>query len=50
LRDLDVEAVHAVVLDLEVGDAGALALASLEVDEERAAVASIARSSSSSAS
>ena len=36
--DLDVEAVHAVVLDLEVGDAGARALARLERDQELAAV------------
>jgi hypothetical protein len=39
VRDLDVEPVHAVVLDLEVRDAGALALAPLEVGEEFAAVA-----------
>ena len=36
--DLDVEAVHAVVLDLEVGDAGARALAHFELDEEFAGV------------
>ncbi len=48
--DLDVEAVHAVVLDLEIGDAGARALARLQRHQEFAAVSSIARSSSSSAS
>ena len=37
-RDLDVEAVHAVVLDLEVGDAGARALARFELEQELAAV------------
>ncbi len=36
--DFDVEAMHAVVLDLEVGDAGALALTRLQRDQERAAV------------
>ncbi len=38
VRDLDVEAVHAVVLDLQVGDAGALALARFERQQELAAV------------
>ena len=37
VRDLDVEAVHAVVFDLERGDAGALAFAPLERDEKAAA-------------
>ncbi len=36
--DFDVEAVHAVVLDLEVGDAAALALARFERDQEFARV------------
>ena len=36
--DFDVEAVHAVVLDLEIGDAGAFALARLQRHEELAAV------------
>ena len=38
VRDLDVKAVHAVVLDPKVGDAGARALALLEVDQELACV------------
>ena len=38
VRHLDVEAVHAVVLDLEARDAGARALARLECHEELAAV------------
>ena len=38
MGDLDVEAVDAVVLDLEVADAGALPFACFEVDEEGAAV------------
>ena len=38
VRDLDVEAVDAVVFDLEVRDARALALAALERDQELAAV------------
>ena len=51
VRDLDVVAVDAVVLDLQVRDAAALALARFEVDQElRRSPASIARSSSSSAS
>src|SRR5215813_704340 len=37
VRDFDVEAVNAVVLDLEARDAGTLALACLELDEKRAA-------------
>ncbi len=36
--DFDIEAVHAVVLDLEVGDAGARPLAGLQLDQELAAV------------
>jgi hypothetical protein len=36
--DLDVEAMHLVVLDLEVGDAAAFALARFELDQEGAAV------------
>ncbi len=36
--DFDVEAVHAVVFDLEIGDAGAFALARLQRHEELAAV------------
>ena len=36
--DLDVEAVHAVVFDLQIGDAGARALARLERHQELAAV------------
>ena len=39
LRDLDEEAVHAVVLDAQVRDAGARALARLELEQERVAVA-----------
>jgi hypothetical protein len=42
--------VHLVELDLEVGDAAALALAGFELDEEGAAVVWMPRSSSSSAS
>ena len=38
-RDFDVEAVHAVVFDLEIGDAGARALARFEIEQELAAVA-----------
>ena len=38
LGDLDVEAVHAVVLDAQVGDAGALALAFFEIEQEGAGV------------
>ena len=38
VRDLDVEAMHLVELDLEAGDAGALALADFHVDQEGAAV------------
>jgi len=38
MRDFDVEAVNAVVLDLEIGDTGALALACLEVDQKRSAM------------
>src|SRR5689334_19613337 len=38
VRDLDVEAVDAVELDLEAGDAGPRALPRLEIDQERAAV------------
>ena len=50
-RDFDVEAVHAVVFDLEIGDTAARALASLEIEQELPAVAvRCARSSSSSAS
>src|SRR5687767_8514690 len=37
-RDLDIEAVHAVVFDLEVGDAAPRALPRFEVEQERAAV------------
>jgi hypothetical protein len=39
LRDLDEEPVHAVELDAQVGDAGALALALLHLHQERAAIA-----------
>ena len=35
VRDLDVEAMHLVVFDLEAGDAGALALADFHVDQDR---------------
>ena len=38
LRDLDVEAMHLVVLDAQVGDAGARAFARLEVQQEAVAV------------
>ena len=38
MRDFDVEAVHAVVFDFEVRDAGARSLAGLELHEELAAV------------
>src|SRR6185295_71264 len=38
MRDFDVEAVNAVVLDLEIGDTGARALARLEVDQKRSAM------------
>jgi hypothetical protein len=48
--DLDVVAVHAVVADLERGDAGALALALFQVEQERSPCSARSRSSSSSAS
>jgi hypothetical protein len=38
IGDFDIEAVHAVVFDLEVGDARALSLARLQRDQELAAV------------
>ena len=38
MRDLDVKAMHLVVLDPQVGDAGAFALARFEVDQELAGV------------
>ena len=38
VRDFDVEAVHAVVLDPEAGDARASALARFELDQKRTAV------------
>ena len=38
VADLDVEAMHLVVLDLEAGDAGAFALAGFQIEQELAAV------------